>query len=179
MRVNWKISKKRGNYRPSLNYTITLERFERELAINAVHVETRIPEVPNPHAAFCMPGHGERAPGWTPSRFHRIQVPWFKTGIASEFIRLPFRESGAYPEVEAAFRALREVYEAEVCAAYGQAPLEEERQLDMSAAARKQVAARVTAGRLLALFGSGGQQAVAGGESSEMPAEHIACQLKP
>ena len=157
MQITWKINKKRGNHRPTLNYTITLEKFERDLAIHAVHVESRIPEIPSPHQSFCMPGINERARSWRPERFHRIQVPWFKNGSVTEFIRLPFRESGEYPEVEAAFKALREVYEGKVCEAYGQQPIEASGELDMTAGTRKEVSAGVTACRLLSLFGGGGR----------------------
>ncbi len=152
MKINWKIKKKRGNFRPILTYTMTLESFEKSLAIQAVSVQSQIPEIPRPHENFCMPGENERHPAWTPKRFHCLQVPYFKIGEASGFIRLPFSETGEYPEVEASFRDLRQAYEAQVSIAYGQAPFETVGDLDLTAETRAQVAARVTADRLLKIF---------------------------
>ena len=155
MQIDWQIMKKRGNHRPRLIFTITLESFERDLAMDAVHVETRIPEIPAPHESFCLPGKHERHPEWTPVRFHRLQVPWFKTGKISAFIRLPFRDTQTYPEVEAGFRALRAAFEAKVCEAYAQSPIDTRESLGISDGTRQAVAARVTANRILALFNIG------------------------
>ena len=152
MKIKWQIKKKRGNFRPTLNYTIVLEDYEKELAIHAVRIDTGIPEIPNPHLSHCQPGQDERSSGWRPTGFHRIQVPYFKTGRASDFIRLPFRASGEYPEVEAAFRDLRRIYEEEVCRAYGQAPIDQSGALGVSPETGRQIAARVTADRMLSLF---------------------------
>lgn len=157
MQIDWKITKKRGNHRPTLNYTITLEAFEKKLAIHAVNVQSRIPEIPNSHESFCLPGENERHCEWCPKGFHRIQVPYFKKGVSHEFIRLPFRESGEYPEVEASFKALREHYETQVRHAYGHSPFETQGSLGITRVTRKQVAAKVTAERLLGLFSPNGQ----------------------
>ena len=153
MRIKWQIKKKRGNFRPTLNYTITLESFEKNLAIHSVGLETQIPELPSAHKSYCLPGENERHPLWSPKRFHWIQVPYFKTGRVSEFIRLPFRESRDYPEVEESFRELRRIYEEKVCEAYGQSPFEQNGSLDITPSTQKKVAARVTADRLMGLFG--------------------------
>ena len=167
MKIQWKIKKKRGNFRPSLSYHITLEDFEKQLAIHAVRIESQIPVIPRAHESFCLPGENERDPNWSPKGFHLIQVPYFKTGEVSEFIRLPFRESGDYPEVEASFRALRQKYEAKVSEAYGQSPFEFTGGLEMSRATGKKVAARVTADRLLTLFAPGSaDKADTSGEAS-------------
>ncbi|WDP92751.1 MAG: hypothetical protein HUN04_24730 [Desulfobacter sp.] len=152
MKINWKIRKKRGNYRPVLNYTMTLEPFEKSLAIQAVSIQSFIPEIPRPHESFCLPGKNERHQAWIPDRFHCLQVPYFKSGETRGFIRLPYRASGEYPEVEASFRELRDKYEEKVCIAYGQAPFETGGELDISSHTREVVAARVAADRLLAVF---------------------------
>lgn len=153
MKIDWQITKKRGNFRPTLKYAIGLESFEKKLAMQAVWVESRIPEIPNPSQRYCLPGENERSPLWKPSGFHRLQVPFFKTGERRDFLRLPYRESGEYPEVETSFRALRNAYEAVVRRVYGQGPIEQAGSLDMSPETRTCVAARVTAERLLDLFG--------------------------
>ena len=137
-----------------MNFTITLEAFEKRLAIPAVWVDTKIPKLPRSHQSFCLPGENERADGWCPTDFHRIQVPYFKDGKTEEFIRLPFRASGEYPEVEAAFRALRSAYEAKVCEAYGHAPFEQKGTLGISERTRTKIAPQVSAQRLTALFGN-------------------------
>lgn len=152
MKIDWKITKKRGNFRPALTYTIVLESFEKKLAMHAVWVESSLPEIPKSHAGYCLPGENERHPEWRPSSFHRFQVPFFKNGECRGFLRLPFRESGEYPEVEASFKALRQAYEAAVCKVYGSTPIADTGTLDMSSEAKEQVAAKVTADRLLSLF---------------------------
>ena len=152
MKVDWQILKKRGNFRPTLTYTITLEPFEKKLAVHAVWVESHIPEIPNPSQRYCLPGENERSPVWIPSEFHRLQVPFFKIGERRDFMRLPFRESGEYPEVESSFLALRNAYETVVKTVYGKEPIHQRGALDMSPETRTCVAARVTADRLLNLF---------------------------
>jgi hypothetical protein len=153
MQITWRIDKKRGNFRPSLNYHIRLESFEKELAVHAVSIQSRIPLIPNPHLRACMPGENERTAGWTPTRFHTFSVPYYKTGEISEFIRMPFRASGEYPEVEASFSALRAVYEAVVKAVLAQPPIARQGEMGISRSTRETIAAAVTARRMLA-FGS-------------------------
>lgn len=154
MKINWKIKKRRGNFRPVLTYTLILESFEKALAIQAVAVKSLIPEIPRRHESFCLPDENERHPCWSPSpdRCHWLQVPYFKTGETRGFIRLPFTETGKYPEVEASFRKLQKAYEEKICIAYGQAPFETAGDLDISPEIQEQISPRVTADRLLAIF---------------------------
>lgn len=154
MEIKWHIRKKRGNFRPSLNYHIRLEPFEKELAVHAVSIESRIPLVPNPHQGFCLPGENERAPAWKPALFHSLSVPHFKKGEISGFIRLPFRASGEYPEVEASFADLRTAYEKVVNEAYGRTPIDRTGEMGISTATRETIAAAVTARRMLAFCSS-------------------------
>lgn len=153
MKIDWQIQKKRGNFRPRLKYTITLESFEKELAIHAVWIESQIPVIPNSHLSYCMPGEHERSLSWKPDRYHVFQVPYFKDGYMDGFIRLPFKESGEYPEVASSFEKLREEYEKKVRKAYAHPPLEQTGSLDISDDTRTRIASTVTANRLLALFG--------------------------
>ncbi|MCP4114582.1 MAG: hypothetical protein GY737_04130 [Desulfobacteraceae bacterium] len=152
MKINWTITKKRGNFRPSLNYKITLEAFEKELAVNAITLKSTIPAIPDPHQGFCLPGTNERTSHWKASDFHYLSVPYFKRGEASGFIRLPFRESREYPEIAASFQTLREEYEAVVRQAYGQEPLHLEDELEMSRGTKQEIAATITAATLFNNF---------------------------
>ncbi len=152
MKIKWTITKKRGNFRPSLNYKLTLEPFEKKLAVNAVTIKSTIPEIANSHQSFCLPGTNERAPHWTPTDFHYLSVPYFKKGEASGFIRLPFRESREYPEVATSFQALRDEYEAVVRQAYGQDPIHLEEEIEMSRRTKQEIAAFITAATLFNNF---------------------------
>ena len=152
MKINWTITKKRGNFRPSLNYKLLLEPFEKKLAVNAVTIKSTIPEIKDSHQNFCLPGTNERAPHWHPTGFHYLSVPYFKKGEASGFIRLPFRESGAYPEVAASFQVLRDEYEAVVRQAYGQNPIHLEEELEMSRRTKQEIAPAITAATLFSNF---------------------------
>ncbi len=153
MKIDWQITKKRGHFRPQLSYELTLEAFEKELAIHAVQVESLIPRIPNSHLSYCMPGENERALSWHPEDFHVLQVPYFKDGYTRGFIRLPFRQSNEYPEVELSFKKLRNAYEIKVCEAYALSPFLQAGSLDISDNTRSSISARVTANRLLSLFG--------------------------
>ena len=152
MKIDWQITKKRGNFRPRLTYEITLESFEKELAIHSVQIETHIPMIPSSHLSYCLPGEHERNLSWKPDRYHVFQVPYFKDGYIDGFIRLPFRDSGLYPEVASSFENLREEYEKKVRDVYAHHPLEQTGSLDISEETRRRIASRVTANRLLSLF---------------------------
>ncbi len=149
MKINWRITKKQGNHRSSLNYHISLESFEKELAIHAVRIQSLIPELPNSHQSSCFPLENERHPAWTPVAFHSISTPYFKNGEISGFIRLPFRSSGVYPEVKASFLLLRKKFEKIVQQAYGHASVDITDELDISQETRTLIATRVTAQKML------------------------------
>ncbi len=153
MQITWNIQKKRGNFRPCLNYSLILEPFEKKLAINAIQIETLIPQIPNPHQNYCMPGENERAPDWKPARFHFFSVPYFKTGEVHEFLRLPFRSSNEYPEVEESFTMLRDAYEALIRETYEQKPIDLTQELGLTSETRDSIVAGVTAQKLLGLYG--------------------------
>jgi len=108
--IDWVISKKRGNFRPVLQYAIKLTDFERDLGVPMVRIESSIPKPPEASWEYCWPGQNERGP-WTPAEFHQLATPAHKTGEATGILRLPWRESGEFPEVETSFQALREAFE--------------------------------------------------------------------
>ncbi len=149
MKITWNIKKKRGNHRPLLTYLIELEKFEQELAVPSINLRSSIPKISNPTATHCLPGEHERHPAWQPSEFHMICVPYFKDGSRSESIRLPFRESGEYPEIEASFTELRNRYEEVVKNAYAQEPIQDHGRLDISKETKKVIAASLTAKKML------------------------------
>jgi len=149
MKINWTITKKRGNHRSSLNYHISLETFEKDLAVHAVCIQSLIPKIPNSHQSFCLPNENERHPKWMPALFHSISVPYFKNGEISEFIRLPFRSSGEYPEVKASFLMLQEQFEKIVQQAYGHAPVDIQDELDISPETKTRIAPGVAAQKML------------------------------
>ncbi len=149
MKIQWKIEKKRGNYRPVLSYVITLEEHEKDLAMNALTIESSIPHIPDAGMPWCMPGCNERAPGWEPIDFHSLSVPYFKIGTTSERIRLPFRESASYPEVEQSFAMLRDAYEKAVNEVYQWQPFYTTGEMDITPAAKEQRAATLTARKML------------------------------
>ncbi|MCG8565544.1 MAG: hypothetical protein MI747_10740, partial [Desulfobacterales bacterium] len=91
MRIHWTIKKKRGNFRPTLTYTLKLETHEKALAVHAVTVQSQIPFIPRPHESHCLPGEHERADDWAPSDFRHLSVHHLRTGEIREFIRLPYR----------------------------------------------------------------------------------------
>ena len=152
MKIKWKIKKKKGNFRPTLSYSIILEDYERELAVPSVNILSRIPEISDPGQNYCLPNCNERDPSWRPGGYHYISVPYFKTGMTSGFIRLPFRDSGKYPEVEQSFALLRKAYEAVVNDAYGRAPINLSEELDISVATKKNIAAKVISRKLQSLY---------------------------
>ncbi len=150
MRISWTIEKERGNFRPRLSYLLELEEYERRLAVDAANVRSLIPRIEAPYKIYCLPDCYERAPGWEPVDYHRLTAPFFRDGRRTGFIRLPFRESHSYPEVERSFALLREAHEEVVCRAYNWEPISEAGVLDVSPEGRRAIAARVTAARMLA-----------------------------
>ncbi len=150
MRIVWRIEKQRGNYRPCLSYVLELEEYEQRLAVEAVNIRSLIPRIEVPNETYCLPDCYERASGWKPADYHWLTAPFFRDGRRNGFIRLPFRESGSYPEVERSFALLREAHEQVVRRAYNWEPINEVGRMDVSADGRRAIAARVTADRLLA-----------------------------
>jgi hypothetical protein len=149
MKIQWRIEKKRGNFRPGLAYTMELEEYERRLAVEAVNIRSLIPWIEAPNEPYCLPECHERATGWQPEEYHWLTAPFFRDGRRTGFIRLPFRESNDYPEVAQSFTLLREAHEQVVQRAWGWQPHCETGTLDLSPEVRRTIAAKVTAERML------------------------------
>lgn len=149
MKIEWSIKKKKGNFRPGLSYRITLEDFEQELAVSMVNIQSKIPEIIDSHDDFCFPDCHERCSDWQPAGFHWISTPYFKDGASSGFIRLPFRETANYPEVENSFEELRDKHESLIKNAFHAKSVEEFRELDFTDPTKQAIAGVLTAKRML------------------------------
>lgn len=163
MNISWVITKKRGNFRPVLQYTITLNDFERELGVPMVRMQSSIPKPPETSWEYCWPGQNERG-AWPDGEagaageggeFHQLATPAHKAGETVGFLKLPWRESNQYPEVEASFQALREAFERTLEEAAASAPIRLCGSLETSAEARRAIAPAFAAERLLRLVNGG------------------------
>lgn len=152
MKIEWKIIKKRGNYRPVLHYTVVLNEFERGLCLHAVRVESTIPRPPEASWTFCWPGQNERGQ-WTPSAWYSLMTPSHKDGRLSDSLKLPWRKDNIYPEVEESFAVLRAAFEAALAQALDSAPLDHCGCLETSGTMRQIMAPAFVAQRILGAAG--------------------------
>lgn len=152
MNIEWKIEKKRGNYRPLLHYTVTLSEFECSLCLTAVRVQSVIPKPPEASWSYCWPGHNERGQ-WTPSDWHLLMTPSHKDKSSSQTLKLPWREDNAYPEVEESFILLRDAFEEALSQAMQSVPMNQSGSLETSSAMRRTIAPAFAAGRILRAVG--------------------------
>ena len=158
MRIEWSITKKRGNLRPELSYTVLLEDHEKALALPALRVESTIPEPSDSWQEHCYPGQCER--GGVPHKsLYPLEVPSHKGRVWTQSLRLPWREDNTYPEVDASFAILREAFEKELAAAYASAPMQEEGALQSTAHSKRSIAPGLLAERFLHLAEKSRKQA--------------------
>ena len=150
MRIDWKITKKRGNLRPLLTYTVTLEEHEKALALPPLRVRSSIPEPEDSWQEHCYPGQMERAERGRHVSCYELESPSHRGKSWPQTLRLPWREDNAYPEVEASFLAFRKAFESLLEQACASAPMQEEGSLGPSEASRALVAPAVLAERFLA-----------------------------
>lgn len=152
MKIEWNIEKKRGNYRPILHYSVTLNELERSLCLEAVAVECTIPKPPEASWSYCWPGQNERAV-WTPTSFYLLITPSHKDGKRSDSLKLPWREDNAYPEVEESFALLRTAFESAVAQAMASPSMTTSGSLETSPAMRQSMAPAFAAQRMLKIVG--------------------------
>ncbi|THB64086.1 MAG: hypothetical protein D6E12_15630 [Desulfovibrio sp.] len=148
MNIEWNITKKRGNFRPILQYRITLTEFEKQLGMPAVRIESSIPKPPDRGLTYCWPNHNERA-AWVPSEYYLLMTPPHTKQETHESIKLPWRESNEYPEVGLSFAHLREAFEQVLARSAKSTPMEEQGSLAASAAAKSEIAPAAAAQRIL------------------------------
>ncbi len=151
MIIEWNINKKRGNFRPVLTYTITLENFERELALPQVVMESSIPEPPDSWSASCLPGKCERC-GETCSTY-RLYTPDHKKGEVEGKFTLPWRTDSDYPEIQDSFTRLRDHFETVLKEAYNSHPVDLNGRLELSEETRKYIAGGLVSQRFLEAVG--------------------------
>ena len=151
MKIEWKITKKRGNARPLLTYCVTLEEYEKELALPAMRVPSTIPEPKDSWQEYCYPGQLERAAPGTGETMacYELETPSHRGKSWPQTLRLPWRADNFYPEVEESFRTFRDAFDSMVREAYASAPMNEEGSLSSSDAARIHIAPGVAAARFL------------------------------
>lgn len=151
MIIKWNIVKKRGNFRPVLDYSIELENFEKELAVEQVVIQSTIPSPPSSWSASCLPGKFER--NGEDCSVYQIYTPDYKKAIAEGKFILPWREDGIFPEVEKSFRKLRLEFESKLKAAYDSLPINESGQLDLSEETRRHIACGLVSRKFLEASG--------------------------
>lgn len=154
MNIEWKINKKRGNFRPVLSYSISLNQFEKEMGLPAVRIESRIPKPPDAGWTHCWPDENERG-AWIPGEFYLLMTPSYKSGKVEESIKLPWREDNTYPEVRESFVMLREAFERTLASASASSPMSEQGRLESSTAVKKVIAPAAAAERILKVVGGG------------------------
>ncbi|WP_320170511.1 hypothetical protein [Maridesulfovibrio sp.] len=151
MIIEWSIKKKRGNFRPVLTYTVTLEDFEKDLGMQRIVIQSSIPHPPGSWFAGCLPGERER--GGEECGTYRIYTPDYKTGEVDGELVLPWREHAEYPEVEESFIRLREEFEAALNDVYNSKPVETEGRLELSEETRKNIAVGLISQKFLQAAG--------------------------
>lgn len=151
MHIDWNIIKRRGNIRPVLQYMVTLEEHERELALPFIRIASTIPEPPDSWQEFCYPGQHERGGTPGPRKVYDLEIPSHKGRLWKQSLRLQWREGNDYPEVAESFRKLRDAFEAELKAAYDSQPMDESGSLQTSFDTRRFIAPGVLAERFLLL----------------------------
>ncbi|MTJ92768.1 MAG: hypothetical protein F8N36_07890 [Desulfovibrio sp.] len=151
MIIEWKITKKRGYFRPALHYSVRLEDHEKALALPIVSIVSDIPQPEEDRQDYCYPGLFERAAGYTPTRFYTLEAPSHKGHSWTRCLILPWRAANEYPEVEQSFQRLRDVLEAEIEKADNSQPMNENGSVQTSAAAKVMLAPNLLAERLLRL----------------------------
>ncbi len=148
MRIEWTIRKRAGHLRPKLEYTLTLEDFEIELAVPMVRVASTIPKPPDAGQHYVWPGTKECGRE-KPEAVYELSSPSHVTGRRRETLMLPMRKGNDYPEIEQSFCKLREAYEQALLTAWANSAFETRGQLEMTPATKEQLAPVVAARRFL------------------------------
>ncbi|NDV18651.1 hypothetical protein GO013_04355 [Pseudodesulfovibrio sp. JC047] len=152
MKIEWTISKKRGNHRPVLQYSIELESFEVDLAVPQVVVDSAIAKPPSAWRSFCYPGEDERGEGQL--EWYRLMSPSHKLKRISESVTLPWRgQTHEFVDVKAAFERLRHDFELVLKNAYESAPLNLVETLELSRNTRQHIVCGVASARILSAVG--------------------------
>lgn len=148
MKLNWTITKARGNLRPLLTYSIELEPWERQLATPPLRITSTIPEPPDSWQEYCYPDQLERA-GQAGPGYYDLDIPPHKGNSGTTCLRLPWRADNAYPEVPASFERLRDAYEKELARAYTSQPMQHSQSLTLRSPLLRETAPGILGQRIL------------------------------
>ena len=159
MHIEWKITKKRGYYRPALYYSVRLEEHEKALALPIVSIVSTIPQPEEDRQDYCYPGLFERAAEYVPTRFYTLEAPSHKGHSWTRTLTLPWRDNNDYPEVEQSFQRLRTALETEIAKADQSQPMCLNGSVKTSSAAKAMLAPNLLAERFLRLAANAAQTA--------------------
>ncbi len=151
MKVEWTINKERGNMRPVLSYRVRLEEHEKALALPQVSIQSTIPQPEERNQKYCYPGVMERAEGYKPTAFYRLETPSHIGHPMLHSMTLPWRENNSYPEVTQSFEMLRDALEAEIRRACESKPMKESGCVQATTQSKQRLAPGVAAQRFLRL----------------------------
>ena len=140
MRITWKITKPRGVFRPELTYKLEREGWEAELNIPKVYAQSTIPQPSDPVTRINNERTLENDEGTSTHRLVGSSEP--------QKIRLPFRQSGEYPEVAESMAILRAEIERRIIQAHDALALDITGELEMTPATKKHVAAYAAAWKM-------------------------------
>jgi len=154
MKIKWTIEKQQGNFRPILNYTLTLEAFEKELAVPSVRIVSKIPHIPESRQRFCLPNTHEREHGWIPNRYVSLSTPSFRNKDLQARVILPYVSDPQFAYVEESFKILREAFEIEMQAAKDSEALLLRKELCLTENTRQNMATDIAANKILQLVGA-------------------------
>jgi hypothetical protein len=158
MKIEWSIIKKRGNLRPLLNYKVSLEEHEKNLAVPPVSIVSTIPRPKEDWQEHCYPGQyerNEREEVASACEFYTLEAPSHKGHAWTRVLRLPWRENNLYPEVEASFDQLRQELENELQTAHASLPMQKSGALQTSASGKTAIAPGILADRFLRIASNG------------------------
>ncbi len=149
MKIEWKIIKERGNLRPTLSYSLSIEKFEKALALPPVIIQSTIPEPIESWRGYCYPNVDERLDTPLYKGVYRLELVSHKGGNWTQKLCLPWREDNFYPEVEESFKLLRAAFEEELQKANASLPMNESAYLQISDGASQEIAPSVLAEKFL------------------------------
>ncbi len=149
MKIEWKITKKRGNLRPILSYYFVIEQFEKDLALPPILVQSTIPQPIDSWQVHCYPNEFERSKNPEYKGYYRLELVSHLGKLWKQEIRLPWRANNDYPEVEESFKLLRDAFEQELTCANTSAPMNESACMHISHKATQDIAPAVLAEKFL------------------------------
>lgn len=155
MKIEWTITKKRGNLRPTLTYSFVIEKFEKELALPPIRIQSSIAEPFDVWEEHCYPNRNERAEEPIYKGYYHLEIVSHKGHVWTQKIRLPWRENNEYPEVEESFIKLRSAFEKELANANTSHAMEKTFSLQITDMATECMAPNVLAERFLSFARSG------------------------